>query len=94
MDLTISAWQGMVNIDTRTGDQPESFSFGTIAGMYTTGAGVGCQVNDEALREDIMAMCLKISDAIQQFGLKHPELPILDKTAIRALQTPHVRCAV
>lgn len=87
MELTISASQGMVNIDTKATDNRFAFAFGLIADMYLTGAGVGCQVNDEALRQDIQTMCLKIADALQEFGLKHPETEILDASSRQALIT-------
>ena len=84
MQLKISAKDGMVTIDTPGKTGNTDFSFALLMGMYQGGTtptvdGMGCQVNDEALRPDLEALCGKITDALREFGEKHPESGILPK---------------
>lgn len=84
MQLKISAKDGLVTIDTPGKTGTSDFSFALLMGMYQGGStpsvdGMGCQVNDETLRPDLEALCGRITDALREFGQKHPDAGILPK---------------
>lgn len=61
--LRVIAGMGMVDIDSDT----DQISFGLIDGMYKTGPGYGCQVDDEDKRAAIEKMCFRIADAVRDY---------------------------
>ena len=63
--LKVIAGMGMVDVDSDT----DRISFGLIEGMYKvgTGAGYGCQVDDESKRASIEKMCFRIADAVRDY---------------------------
>ena len=61
--LKVIAGMGMVDIDSGT----DQISFGLIDGMYKTGPGYGCQVDDESKRAAIEKMCFRIADAVSDY---------------------------
>lgn len=88
IDLKIHAASGMVDIRTPFPEGGFAFNFASMAGMYKTPDtnGFACQVNDEALRQDLEAMSQKIVSAIEEFGVKHPESGIFDSATLALKQ--------
>ena len=62
MELTVTYYNGMVNIDS------DDISYATIKDMYTTGNGEGLQLNVEKLRPEATKMCRAISAAVFAFA--------------------------
>lgn len=62
MTIRVTHENGMTNIDC------SSISYGNIKHMYTTGDGHGLQLNQnqEHKRGEILDICAKISDALQE----------------------------
>ena len=59
--LNVDSLCGMVNIESN------EFSYAIIFNMYTTGDGIGCQVDNEKNRKPVEIMCKKIAYAIKEF---------------------------
>lgn len=62
-EFRVQTMGSMVNVDSAT----EGINFGLIADMYTTGPGIGLQVDDESKREAIERLCTKIAEAVLEY---------------------------
>lgn len=56
-----------VDIETGTDDGGCGIYYSLMDGLYTTGHGYGCQVDDEARREAVERMCHRIADAVLEY---------------------------
>lgn len=65
--LTLTRIGQGTTVDAKFEDERLCFSHSTFKGMYTTGDGVGCQVNDENAREDIEELCAELNAALDKF---------------------------
>ena len=66
----------MINIETTTITNKESFAYSNIFGMYKTKSTQGCgiQVNDKNLEKPLLRMCDKISQAIYDYQKELKEI--------------------
>lgn len=69
MELHIVASANDARIETCDKQSPTAFVFYRRRDAYTTGDGVGCQVNDESLRAQIEGLCMELSTAVMNFEL-------------------------
>ena len=86
MNLQINALLGLVTLETVDKTLPGSFSFALNKGMYQSGDGVGCQVNDASLKADVEELGIAVAAALHAFGEKHPELGLLDSASTAVAQ--------
>ncbi|MDO8414823.1 MAG: hypothetical protein Q7S87_01280 [Agitococcus sp.] len=76
MNLAIHLSPDFITIDTQDKHASNSFSFALALDAYASGAGVGCQVNDEALRPTIEALCMRIATQLTEFIKNNPATPV------------------
>jgi len=71
--LTIDYFTGMVNIESKSENDKDDFTYASILEMYQKskecprGIGEGIQVNDKDKEEALKIMCQKISNAIYDY---------------------------